>query len=59
MVYYPVPLHLQKCYANLGLMKGSYPCSEACADHVFSLPIFPELTNAEQEYMIDTVADFF
>jgi dTDP-4-amino-4,6-dideoxygalactose transaminase len=59
MVYYPVPLHLQKCYAHLGLGKGSYPCSESCADHVFSLPIFPELTDAEQAYIIDTVAGFF
>jgi len=59
MVYYPVPIHLQKCYLHLGLKKGSYPVSEACADLVFSLPIFPELTDNEQAYIVDILVDFF
>ncbi|MBN1492787.1 MAG: DegT/DnrJ/EryC1/StrS family aminotransferase, partial [Candidatus Omnitrophica bacterium] len=58
MVYYPVPLHIQKCFTYLGYKKGDYPISETCAQHVFSLPIFPELTDDEQTYIIDRIAGF-
>jgi len=59
MVYYPVPLHQQKCFASLGYANGDLPVSEACAEHVFSLPIFPELTDDEQEYVVNMIRDFF
>jgi dTDP-4-amino-4,6-dideoxygalactose transaminase len=57
-IYYPVPLHLQECYRDLGHRPGSFPASEAAALRVCSLPIFPELTLAEQDYVVKAVKDF-
>ncbi len=54
-IHYPVPVHLQNAYANLGHKRGDFPISEACADSFLSLPMFPELTDAQ----IDTVATEF
>ncbi|MBI5190005.1 MAG: DegT/DnrJ/EryC1/StrS family aminotransferase [Nitrospirae bacterium] len=50
-VYYPVPLHLQKCYAGLGYKKGDFPVTERMAERVLSLPMYPELP-VEDVYMI-------
>lgn len=55
---YPIPLHLQPCYADLGQRQGSLPFAEACARTVLSLPIFPELTDAEIDHVIATVNQF-
>lgn len=57
-VYYPIPLHLQKCFADLGYQRGSLPYSEQAADEVLSLPIFPEMTRAEQDRVIGALAEF-
>lgn len=57
-VYYPVPLHLQKCFAELGYKKGDFPASERAALRVLSIPIFPEITSEEQEYVAKAVKDF-
>ncbi len=51
-IHYPVPVHLQNAYANLGYHRGDFPVSEACADSFLSLPMFPELTDRQ----IETVA---
>lgn len=59
MIYYPIPLHLQGMHQNLGYKAGSLPVAEAQATEVLSLPIFPEMTEAEQDRVITAVLDFF
>ncbi|MGL4883506.1 MAG: DegT/DnrJ/EryC1/StrS family aminotransferase [Waterburya sp.] len=57
MIYYPIPLHLQPVYQNLGYQKGQLPLVEQAAREVLSLPIFPGISEAEQEYVVDTLKD--
>jgi dTDP-4-amino-4,6-dideoxygalactose transaminase len=57
-IYYPVPLHLQKCFAALDYEEGNLPATEQACREVLSLPVYPELTAAEQEYVIDAIAEF-
>ena len=58
-VYYPVGLHLQPCFAHLGYRAGSLPATEAAMREVISLPVFPELTEAQQDVVVDRVRGFF
>ncbi len=58
-VYYPLPLHLQKCFSELGYKKGSLPNTEKAASEVLSLPIFPGLTDDEIFYVVDNIKKFF
>ena len=58
-IYYPVPLHLQDCYRDLGYHKGDFPVSERAAEEVLSLPIYAELTDAQLSYVVDCAGDFY
>jgi dTDP-4-amino-4,6-dideoxygalactose transaminase len=58
-VYYPVPLHIQDCFKDWGYKLGDFPHSEAAALEVVSLPIYAELTQAQQDYVIQTIKSFF
>lgn len=58
-IYYPLPLHLQECFYNLGYIKGDLPIVESICDRVLSLPIDPELRDEEIEYVVETISDFY
>ncbi len=58
-IYYPLPLHLQQCFAHLGYTQGALPESEAASQEALSLPMFPELTDDEQSYVAESARSFF
>ncbi len=58
-LHYPLPLHLQKCYANLGHKPGDFPIAEKAGHECLSLPIFPELTDAQIQRIAEVIKDFF
>jgi len=58
-VYYPVPFHLQKCFASLGYAKGAFPQAEAAANDSIALPIYPELTEAQQSAVVEAFRGFY
>ena len=59
MIYYPVPLHLQGLYASLGYGEGSLPESEKASREVLSLPMYPELTEAQQQEVAQAIREFY
>jgi dTDP-4-amino-4,6-dideoxygalactose transaminase len=58
-IYYPIPLHLQSCYRELGLKKGDFPASERASEEALSLPIYAELTEDQQGYVVQAIGDFY
>jgi len=57
-LHYPLPLHLQKAYAHLGYEDGSFPVTESVAKRLISLPMFPELTREQIEYVVQCIKEF-
>ncbi len=58
-LHYPIPIHLQPAYAELGYERGDFPVTEAYAESIVSLPIFPELDDAKVAYVTDAIHDYF
>ena len=58
-IYYPLALHLQPCFGHLGYSRGRLPVTEAAMDAVISLPIYPELSESQQDVVVSAIADFY
>ena len=58
IIYYPLPLHLQRVYADLGHREGAFPKAEELARRILPLPIYPELTNEQVDYVVNTIREF-
>jgi dTDP-4-amino-4,6-dideoxygalactose transaminase len=59
IIYYPQPLHLQTVYAGLGFQEGDFPAAESVSSRILPLPMYPELTDAQVDYVVGSVRSFF
>jgi len=59
LIYYPRPLHLQTVYSDLGYREGDFPMAEAISRRILPLPMYPELTDAQADYVVAKVREFF
>lgn len=59
LIYYPLPLHRQPCYADQGWKEGDFPVAEAVSRRILPLPMYPELTNEQVDYVIQSIGEFF
>jgi dTDP-4-amino-4,6-dideoxygalactose transaminase len=57
-IHYPIPIHLQPAYRDLGYKRGEFPVTESCAQQLLSLPMYAELTQGQIEYVAKTTCDF-
>ena len=59
LIYYPRPLHLQTVYADLGYREGDFPVAEAISRRILPMPMYPELTDEQVDYVVAKVREFF
>ncbi len=57
-VYYPVPFHLQECFQDLGYQEGAFPAAEAASAEVLALPVYPELSDEQIDFVAESIAEF-
>jgi dTDP-4-amino-4,6-dideoxygalactose transaminase len=59
MVYYPKPLHVQPCFEGLGYKQGDFPHAERASEEVLAIPVYPELTQEQRQFVVDSIVDFY
>jgi dTDP-4-amino-4,6-dideoxygalactose transaminase len=59
LIHYPIPIHLQKAYADSGYKAGDFPKTEQSANEILSLPMYPEMQSSQREYVVEAVSEFF
>jgi len=57
-VYYPAPMHLQECFADLGDRRGDFPVSEQAAEETLAIPVYPELADGAQRAVVENIQGF-
>jgi len=58
-IYYPLCLHLQECFKYLGYKEGDFTIAEKASRHVLAIPMYPELTEEKQEYVVSKISEFY